>query len=88
MSISIQVDAKKEPVAAAALAEKFPEVTRVVATKGKSVRELKLLPGEMGSEECLALVVGPSGNLRAPAFLIGKTLLVGFDEGAYSKIFR
>ena len=32
-----------------------------------------------------ALIVGPSGNLRAPAAWIGKTLLVGFDAEMYTK---
>jgi hypothetical protein len=30
-----------------------------------------------------AHVLGPTGNLRAPALQKGKTLLVGFNEGAY-----
>jgi hypothetical protein len=37
-------------------------------------------------DEVAALVVGPSGNLRAPALRVGKTLLVGFDEGTYSTL--
>lgn len=33
--------------------------------------------------ELAAAVLGPSGNLRAPALRSGSTWLVGFDEDAY-----
>ena len=33
-----------------------------------------------------SLLIGPSGNLRAPTLRIKKTLLVGFDEGVYEKV--
>ena len=31
----------------------------------------------------IAHLLGPTGNLRAPAALVGKTLYVGFNETAY-----
>jgi hypothetical protein len=37
--------------------------------------------------ELLKLVMGPSGNLRAPAIRAGKTLLVGFSDEAYTEVF-
>ncbi len=33
----------------------------------------------------LKLMLGPTGNLRAPTIRIGRNLIVGFDEGIYSK---
>ena len=33
--------------------------------------------------ELLAAMLGPTGNLRAPAIRRGKTLLVGFNEDAF-----
>ena len=38
-------------------------------------------------EEQLKLMLGPTGNLRAPTLRLGKTLVVGFNEEMYSKIF-
>jgi len=35
----------------------------------------------------LAHMLGPTGNLRAPAIRVGKTLLVGFNEDAYGQVF-
>ena len=33
-----------------------------------------------------ALIIGPSGNLRAPAFFVGKRLVIGFEEDAYREL--
>lgn len=38
-------------------------------------------------ETLTKLIVGPSGNLRAPALRKGKTLVVGFNQETYEKIF-
>jgi hypothetical protein len=35
-----------------------------------------------------ALLIGPSGNLRAPTLRRGRTLVVGFDEATYAKILK
>jgi len=37
-------------------------------------------------DEIAALIIGPSGNLRAPAFITGKRLVIGFEEGAYREV--
>jgi hypothetical protein len=37
-------------------------------------------------EEILALLIGPTGGLRAPAFLSGKTLYVGFPKGGFEEL--
>jgi hypothetical protein len=34
----------------------------------------------------LALLLGPTGNLRAPTLRKGRTLIVGFEEGTYRKL--
>ena len=36
----------------------------------------------------LGLLLGPSGNLRAPTLRKGRTLLVGFDEPTYRAILK
>lgn len=37
--------------------------------------------------EFTKVVIGPSGNLRAPTFRMGKTWFVGFSETAYGEKF-
>ena len=31
------------------------------------------------------LLLGPTGNLRAPTLVVGKTVIVGFNEEVYEK---
>ncbi len=35
-------------------------------------------------ESLLSAMLGPTGNLRAPAIRRGKTLLIGFNEDVYT----
>lgn len=79
------MDAKKQTMdrgAAIALARQMNEV---YATKGKNVIHLDMRTNP-SDDEVAALVVGPSGNLRAPTLRRGKTLLVGFDSATYSTL--
>jgi arsenate reductase-like glutaredoxin family protein len=64
------------------------QADRLVAAKGKKVVEIDLKTDRPDDEELLALVMGPTGNLRAPTLRIGKTLLVGFNEQAYREVLK
>jgi hypothetical protein len=80
-------DAKKEtrgPKEALALAER---ASRVLIAKGSKLLEVDMAKDRPSDEVLLAGLIGPSGNLRAPTVLVGKTLLVGFHEGAYEEVF-
>jgi arsenate reductase-like glutaredoxin family protein len=63
------------------------EANRILVAKGKKVVvfDMKKVPPERA--ELLKHVMGPSGNLRAPAIRAGKTLLVGFNDEAYDEVF-
>ena len=54
----------------------------VIVAKGKKVATFEV-SGSPG-EEVVNAMLGPTGNLRAPAVRSGKTLLVGFNEEAYA----
>lgn len=75
---------KKGPEEALALAA---NADILYATKGKKVVRLDLKKDKPAKEELLALMIGPSGNLRAPTVIKGKTLIVGFDEQTFSELF-
>lgn len=82
-------NAKKETIAAAEAVAIAKKASEIYATKGKKVLHLNLKKDQPSDEEIAALVVGPSGNLRAPTLRLGKLLLVGFDEETYAKfLFR
>jgi hypothetical protein len=79
------VDAKKKAIDRAGAIALAREAATVYATKGKNVLHLDMKTNP-SDEEIAALVVGPSGNLRAPALRLGKTLLIGFDEATYATL--
>ena len=56
------------------------------ATKGKKVIHLDLRRDKPDRATLEGLLIGPSGNLRAPTLRRGRTLLVGFDEATYAKV--
>jgi arsenate reductase-like glutaredoxin family protein len=61
---------------------------RVVVARGSKVVIHDMKKDPPRREELLKLILGPSGNLRAPTMLVGRTLLVGFSEAAYEQVFR
>ena len=54
---------------------------QVIVAKGKLVR--RFTPAGKAPDEIVAAVLGPTGNLRAPALVVGDTLLVGWNEEVY-----
>ena len=73
-------NAKKDPIAAEGAIALARQADEILATKGKRVVRLDVKRGKPSDADLRALVVGPSGNLRAPTLRFGRTLLVGFDE--------
>ncbi len=62
------------------------DVDEVYAAKGKQVVHVDLRRGKPPKAELLGLLLGPTGNLRAPTLRKGRTLLVGFDEATYRRV--
>jgi arsenate reductase-like glutaredoxin family protein len=61
-------------------------VDDIYAAKGKNVVHLNMKKDKPDAATLSQLLLGPTGNLRAPTLRKGKTLLVGFDEGTYEKV--
>jgi len=64
------------------------DVDELYVAKGKRVVHVDLKASRPGRAELLALLLGPTGGLRAPTLRVGRTLLVGFSEASYAKILR
>ncbi|MCK6456539.1 MAG: hypothetical protein L6Q92_08425 [Phycisphaerae bacterium] len=58
----------------------------VIAARGKNVVRFDMSKDRPGDAELLAVMLGPTGNLRAPTIRRGRTLIVGFNEGIYDKL--
>jgi arsenate reductase-like glutaredoxin family protein len=56
--------------------------------KGKKVIHVDLDRERPREADLLSLLLGPSGNLRAPTMRKGKTVIVGFEESMYKEVLR
>ena len=84
-----EVNAKKETLKekdALAIA-KTVTVNHIYAAKGKKVTHLNMKKDKPDAATLKKLLLGPTGNLRAPTLRKGKTLVVGFNEDTYQEVF-
>ena len=59
----------------------------LVADKGKKVTTIDLHSAPPEDDVLAGLMLGPTGNLRAPIMRIGQTILVGYNDQAFTEIF-
>ena len=59
--------------------------SRVYVAKGKKLSEFDVRKD--AADTIADAMLGPTGNLRAPCIKAGKTLVVGYNEDMYTKIF-
>ena len=62
-------------------------MTNMYVAKGKKVTEVDLKKDRPDDEALTKLMLGPTGNLRAPTMKVGKTVLVGFNADTYGEMF-
>ena len=60
---------------------------RLIAAKGKKVTTIDLQSAPPADEVLAGLMLGPTGNLRAPIMRVGQTILVGYNDQAFTDIF-
>ena len=63
------------------LAGLFKGKSRLLVAKGKKLVDSKF--ADLTKAELQRLVIGPSGKLRAPTLIRGKTVMVGYHEDGY-----
>src|SRR5438105_5779314 len=64
------------------------DADRVVVARGKKVATFDMKKKPPDRSMLLEHLLGPTGNLRAPALRIGRTLLIGFDPATYAQILK
>ena len=82
-----QIDARKKKMPADDALALAKQVDRIVSAKGSKVVTLDLKKDQPDAEALKAVLLGPTGNLRAPTFRVGRTLVVGFHEATYRSVF-
>ena len=63
------------------------EAHRLVAAKGKKVTTIDLQSAPPADDVLAGLMLGPTGNLRAPIMRVGRTILVGYNDQAFTDVF-
>lgn len=81
------MNASKERFGQKDLKTLFKDAKRIVVARGKRFEILDLKRGSPGPAALAGLVLGPTGNLRAPAIRTGKTWVIGFNEDVYAETF-
>ena len=81
------VDARKQRFAAKDLEQLFAGARSLTVARGKKSQRIDLAKAAPTAAEFAKLVLGPSGNLRAPTAQVGKDWIVGFGEEAWVEFF-
>lgn len=87
MAVSERIDAKKERKGPDEALEIAGAANRVIIARGKKILDYDMKKDPPTEADLLKGMIGPSGNLRAPTIVTGKTVLVGFHPEAYEEIF-
>ena len=86
VTVGEQADAKKATIKGEAALSVLKDIDRLYVAKGKRVVHVDLKREKPPRAELLGLLLGPTGNLRAPTLRKGRTLIVGFDEATYKDL--
>jgi arsenate reductase-like glutaredoxin family protein len=84
--VASQSDARKDRRGRQEALALAKSVAKVVVGKGKKVVTFDMQRDPPDDDTLAAALLGPSGNLKAPTFRKGSTLVVGFSEEAYKQV--
>ena len=87
MKTKEEIDARKERYGEAESLKLLTGVNELLVAKGRKITRVDLRKNRPDDETLVALMLGPTGNLRAHTMKVGKTLMVGFNDEAYQELF-
>jgi len=87
ISTTKQVDAKKRTLTEHDAISLADQVSLIIASKGSKLVRFDLRKDRPDASTLKSVMLGPTGNLRAPTFRVGNTLVVGFHEDSYREVF-
>ena len=80
------MDAKKKVLKGPEALALARAARQLYVAKGKKIVHVDLERDRPDDETLLGLLLGPTGNLRAPTVRRGDTLIVGFDAPTYAEL--
>ena len=80
------MDARKSTLSGSDALALASQADELYVAKGKTVIHYNMRRDKPDSDTLKSLILGPTGNLRAPTLRVGRTLLVGFAEDMYRKV--
>jgi arsenate reductase-like glutaredoxin family protein len=80
------VDARKDRIGPKQALALLDGMSELIVAKGKRIEHIDLRKDKPDKATLTRLMMGPSGNLRAPTLRVGKRILVGFDEESYDEV--
>jgi len=84
-SVKRDIDASSDRITGPDAIKLARQMSKIVAVKGKKSLTIKVSETP-ADKELAAAILGPTGNLRAPTLIKGKTMIVGFTPEAYSNL--
>ena len=82
------MDARKDTIQKQQALSLVRDVDEIYSAKGKNVVHLDLKRDQPDADTLAELLIGPTGNLRAPTLRKSRTLIVGFNEETYRELLR
>jgi arsenate reductase-like glutaredoxin family protein len=60
------------------------QARHLIAAKGKKVTRVDFASEQPSDDDLAKLMLGPTGNMRAPTTRVGDTILVGYNEDVFT----
>ena len=58
---------------------------RLIAAKGKKVTQVDISQDHPADDDLAKLMLGPTGNMRAPTMRVGRTVIVGYNDQVFAE---
>ena len=87
MKVTEEIDARKVRYGDSEALELLVGKSSLLVAKGKKVNKVDLRKDRPEDAALAGMMLGPTGNLRAPTLIVGKKVVVGFNENLYEDLF-
>ena len=87
MKVTEEIDARKVRYGDSDALGLVEGKSTLLVAKGKKVTKVDLRKDRPEDATLVGMMLGPTGNLRAPTLIVGKKVIVGFNEDLYEEVF-